>query len=42
MPMQMAKPGKGFIPMKDITAKTFEGEVLKNILPVVVVIWGVG
>lgn len=39
---RVAKPAKGFIKMRDITAKTFEGAVLKSILPVVVVIWGVG
>jgi hypothetical protein len=28
--------------MRDVNARTFETKVLKSILPVVVVIWGVG
>ncbi len=30
------------IPMKEVTSNTFETCVLKSLLPVVVVIWGVG
>jgi hypothetical protein len=32
----------GVLEMREVNAKTFETKVLKSILPVVVVIWGVG
>ncbi len=42
MQRRVAISEKGRAKMKDITAKTFEGAVLKSVQPVVVVIWGVG
>jgi hypothetical protein len=35
-------PKTGVPEMRDVNARTFETKVLKSILPVVVVIWGVG
>jgi hypothetical protein len=41
-PNEGISPETGVADMRDVNAKTFEAKVLKSILPVVVVIWGVG